>query len=160
MAENTEIILTSEGKRELEEELEHLKTVVRKAVSEKIKHARGFGDLSENAEYDEAKNEQAEVEERISKIEYKLKYARVINESEIKGDVVTPGARVKIYDVEYDEELEYLLVGPAEADPTRNKLSYESPVGAGILNHKKGDTVTIQTPAGESDFKIIDIMKQ
>ncbi len=159
MAENTEIVLTSEGKRELEEELEHLKTVVRKAVSEKIKHARGFGDLSENAEYDEAKNEQAEVEERISNIEYKLKYARVIEESEIKSDVITPGVRVKIFDVEYDEELEYQLVGPAEADPTKNKLSYESPVGAGILNHKKGDTVKIQTPGGDAEFKILDIMR-
>ncbi|MCH5186598.1 MAG: transcription elongation factor GreA [Oscillospiraceae bacterium] len=159
MPENTEIVLTSEGKKELEEELEYLKTVVRKQVSEKIKHARGFGDLSENAEYDEAKNEQAEVEERISKIEYKLKYARVIEESEIKSDIVTPGVRVKIYDVEFDEELEYQIVGPAEADPAKNKLSYESPVGAGILNRKKGDSVKIQTPGGESEFRIVDIMR-
>lgn len=159
MAENIEIMLTSDGKRELEEELEYLKTVARKAASEKIKHARGFGDLSENAEYDEAKKEQAEIEERISGIEYKLKYARVISEDDIKSDVVTPGVKVKIYDAEFDEELEYLLVGPAEADPAKNKLSYESPVGAGILNHKKGDTVTIQTPGGESEFKIIDILR-
>lgn len=159
MAENIEIMLTSDGKRELEEELEYLKTVARKAASEKIKHARGFGDLSENAEYDEAKKEQAEIEERISGIEYKLKYARVISADDIKSDVVTPGVKVKIYDVEFDEELEYLLVGPAEADPAKNKLSYESPVGAGILNHKKGDTVKIQTPGGESEFKIIDIIR-
>ena len=159
MAENKEIVLTSEGKRELEEELEHLKTVVRKQVSEKIKHARGFGDLSENAEYDEAKNEQAEVEDRISKIEYKLKYARILEESDIKSDVVTPGVRVKIHDVEFDEDLEYQIVGPAEADPAKNKLSYESPVGAGILNHKKGDIVTINTPGGEAQFEIVDIMR-
>ncbi|MCX7715416.1 MAG: transcription elongation factor GreA [Clostridia bacterium] len=159
MVEGKEIVLTSEGLKELEDELEQLKTVTRKEVSEKIKQALAFGDLSENSEYDEAKNEQARVEARVSQIEYMLKYARVIDENEIKSDVVSPGSRVKILDIEFDEELEYTIVGPTEADPGKNKLSYESPVGAAILNHSVGDIVDANTPAGVVQFKILEIKR-
>ena len=117
MAENKEIILTKEGHANLQQELEQLKTVRRKEVTEKIKEALSFGDLSENAEYDEARNEQAEVESRINQIEHMLKFARVIDENEIQADVVSLGSRVKILDMEFEEELEYTIVGPTEVDP-------------------------------------------
>lgn len=155
--DDKEVVLTQEGLEELQNELEHLKTVTRKEVSEKIKQALAFGDLSENSEYDEAKNEQAEVEARINQIQNMLKYVRIIDESEIKSDVVTPGSKVKILDIEFDEELEYTIVGPSEADPEKKKLSYESPVGAAILNRKIGETVDANTPGGIVQFKILEI---
>ena len=136
MAETKEYILTREGKAELEEELDTLKNVTRKRVSEKIKEARSFGDLSENAEYDEAKNEQAEVEARIGEIENMLKYARVLDDDEIRSDVVTPGSKV-ILGI-FGDEKHYQVVGSTEADPYKNKLSYESPIGAAILNKSAG----------------------
>jgi transcription elongation factor GreA len=159
MADEKEFVLTSEGLKELQDELEQLKTVTRKEVSEKIKQALAFGDLSENSEYDEAKNEQAQVEARINQIEYMLKYARVIDENEIKSDTVSPGSKVVILDVEFDEQLEYTIVGPTEADPNKNKLSYESPVGKALLNHTVGETVHAETPGGIVDFKIVEIKK-
>lgn len=157
MADNKEYVLTREGKEELEAELDTLKNVTRKAVSEKIKEARSFGDLSENAEYDEAKNEQAEVEARIGEIENMLKYARVLDDDEIRSDVVTPGSKVvlKIF----GEEKQYQIVGSTEADPYKNKLSYESPIGAAILNKSAGETVVAATPGGEIKFKIVSIEK-
>ncbi len=155
MAETKEYVLTVEGKAELEEELDTLKSVTRKEVSEKIKEARSFGDLSENAEYDEAKNEQAEVEARINEIEYMLKYARVIDNEEIKSDVVTPGSKV-VLNI-FGEEKKYTIVGSTEADPYKNKLSYESPIGAACLNHSAGETVIAQTPGGPVEFKILSI---
>lgn len=157
MADNKEYVLTREGKAELEAELDTLKNVTRKAVSEKIKEARSFGDLSENAEYDEAKNEQAEVEARIGEIENMLKYARVLDDDEIRSDVVTPGSKVvlKIF----GEEKQYQIVGSTEADPYKNKLSYESPIGAAILNKSAGETVVAATPGGEIKFKIVAIEK-
>ncbi len=155
MAENKEYVLTRDGKAELEAELDRLKNVTRKEVSEKIKEARSFGDLSENAEYDEAKNEQAEVEARINEIEYMLKYARVIYDEEIKSDVVTPGSKV-VLDI-FGGEKKYTIVGSTEADPYKNKLSYESPIGAACLNRSAGETVTAQTPGGEVQFKIVSI---
>lgn len=155
MAENKEYVLTRDGKAELEAELDRLKNVTRKEVSEKIKEARSFGDLSENAEYDEAKNEQAEVEARINEIEYMLKYARVIDDDEIKSDVVTPGSKV-VLDI-FGGEKKYTIVGSTEADPYKNKLSYESPIGAACLNRSAGETVTAQTPGGEVQFKIVSI---
>lgn len=155
MAENKEYVLTRDGKAELEAELDRLKNVTRKEVSEKIKEARSFGDLSENAEYDEAKNEQAEVEARINEIEYMLKYARVIDDEDIKSDVVTPGSKV-VLDI-FGSEKQYTIVGSTEADPYKNKLSYESPIGAACLNKSAGETVTAQTPGGEVQFKIISI---
>ena len=157
MAETKEYILTREGKAELEAELDTLKNVTRKRVSEKIKEARSFGDLSENAEYDEAKNEQAEVEARIGEIENMLKYARVLDDDEIRSDVVTPGSKV-ILGI-FGEERSYQIVGSTEADPYKNKLSYESPIGEAILNKSAGETVKANTPGGELEIKIISIEK-
>ncbi len=158
MAEEKEFIFTAEGKKELEDELDTLKNVTRKKVSEKIKEARSFGDLSENAEYDEAKNEQAQVESRIQEIEYMLKYARIIDDEDIKSDVVTPGAQVLIT-VGGRPETWYTIVGSTEADPYKNKLSYESPIGAACLNQPKGAEIKAATPGGEIDIKIIDIKR-
>ena len=157
MAETKEYILTREGKAELEAELDTLKNVTRKRVSEKIKEARSFGDLSENAEYDEAKNEQAEVEARIGEIENMLKYARVLDDDEIRSDVVTIGSKV-ILGI-FGEEREYQIVGSTEADPYKNKLSNESPIGEAILNMSAGDIVKANTPGGELEIKIISIEK-
>ena len=153
MADEKEFVLTREGKLELENELDTLKNITRKEVSEKIKEARSFGDLSENAEYDEAKNEQAEVEARINEIEYMLKYARVIDDEEIKSDVVTPGSKVVL--AIFGGEEKYTIVGSTEADPYKNKLSYESPIGAACLNRAAGETVKANTPGGEIEFKIM-----
>lgn len=157
MVETKEYVLTREGKTELEEELDTLKNVTRKAVSQKIKEARSFGDLSENAEYDEAKNEQAEVEARINEIENMLKYARVIDDDEIKSDVVTPGSKV-VLEI-FGGEKRYTIVGSTEANPYKNKLSYESPIGAACLNRSAGETVKAATPGGEVEFKILSIEK-
>lgn len=159
MADNEkEIVLTAEGLEQLKAELEHLKTVTRKEVTEKIKQALSFGDLSENSEYDEARNEQAEVESRINDIEHMLKYVRVVDDTEIDSDVVGIGVRVKFLDMEFDEELEYLIVGPTEVDPN-GKLSYESPVGAALMHHAVGDVVTAVTPDGSAQFKILEITR-
>ena len=155
MAEEKEIVLTQEGKAELEAELDHLKNVTRKEVSEKIKEARSFGDLSENAEYDAAKDEQAEVEARISKIEYMLKYAKVVEDD--GADTVTVGKKVTLEI--FGEEQVYQIVGTSEADPYKNKLSHESPIGAACLNHSAGETVTANTPSGVVEFKILKIEK-
>ena len=155
MADQKEYILTVEGKAELEAKLENLKYVVRKEVSEKIKEARSFGDLSENAEYDEVKNEQAEVESEINRLENMLKYARVIDEDDIKVDTVTLGSKVTIEMM--GEEMQYTVVGSSEADPYKNKLSYESPVGAAMMNHTVGETVQALTPGGNVDIKILKI---
>lgn len=156
MAEK-EYILTTEGKAELEEELDKLKNVTRKEVSEKIKEARSFGDLSENAEYDEAKKEQAEVEAKIQKIEETLKYATVVDNSDVSSDTVTLGSHVTLDMM--GSEAQYTIVGTSEADPYKNKISYESPVGAAVINHKEGETVCASTPAGNLDIKIIKIEK-
>lgn len=155
MAENKEYVLTLEGKAALEEELDTLKNVTRKEVSEKIKEARSFGDLSENAEYDAAKDEQAEVEARINQIEYMLKYATVIEDEGL--DIVTVGKKIKL-DIFGGEQI-YTIVGTTEADPYKNKLSYESPIGAACINHSAGDVVKAQTPGGEIEFKIVEIIK-
>ncbi len=157
MAETKEYVLTREGKADLEAELDTLKNVTRKAVSQKIKEARSFGDLSENAEYDEAKNEQAEVEARIGEIEHMLKYARVLDDEEIKSDVVTPGSKV-VLEI-FGAEKQYTIVGSTEADPYKNKLSYESPIGAACLNRSAGETVKAETPGGEMEFKILSITR-
>lgn len=159
MAENKEIILTQEGMQKLKDELEYLKTTKRQEVAAKIKVALGFGDLSENSEYDEAKNEQAEVEARINQIIDMLKYARILDESEIVADEVSLGSRVKILDVEFDEELEYTIVSTTEADPANNKLSQESPVGKALMHGKVGETVKAETPVGEVEFKILEISR-
>lgn len=157
--DNKEIILTREGMAQLREELEYLKIEKRKEVSEKIREARSFGDLSENAEYDEAKNEQAEVESRINTIVNMLKYARVIDESEIASDVVGLGVTVVIREVGEDEDETYSIVTTTEADRTQNKISQDSPVGKALMGHKAGDKVTVESPAGRTDFEIISISR-
>lgn len=155
-----QVMLTVEGLQKLEEELEYLKTIKRKEVAEKIKEARGFGDLSENAEYDEAKNEQNQVESRIIDLENMLKNAVVIDQDEVEIDKVGIGTRVKVYDVEFDEEIEYSIVGSTEADPDKNKISDESPVGKAILGKKAGDEVEVSTPTGACFvLKILEINK-
>jgi transcription elongation factor GreA len=164
MSDNKEIILTTEGKEKLEAELSHLVSVTRKEVSEKIKEARSFGDLSENAEYDAAKDEQAEVEARISQIEYMLKHAKVVEVE--SNDVISVGKKIKIeFYGEFAElmgmagEAEYTIVGSSEADPSANKLSYESPIGGACINKAVGDEVTAETPGGTVQLRILGIEK-
>ena len=159
MEQKNEILLTQEGYNKLEEEVEFLKTVRRKEVAERIKVAISFGDLSENAEYDEAKNEQAQVEERIMKLENMIRKAVIIDESQIDLNVVTIGSIVKVNDVEFDEEVEYTIVGSAEADPYDVKISNESPVGRALLGKTVGDEVDVQVPDGIAKFKIIEIRR-
>lgn len=154
-----QVVLTFEGLEKLEKELEHLKTVMRKEVAGKIKQALAFGDLSENSEYDEAKNEQAQMESRIVQLENLLKNAKVIDEDEVSTDNVTLGSKVKVLDIEYDEEIEYVIVGSTEANPTEFKISDESPVGATLLGKKVGDIIEAIVPMGTIKFKILDISK-
>jgi transcription elongation factor GreA len=157
--QNKEIVLTYEGLQKLEQELENLKTVRRREIAERIKQALSFGDLSENSEYDEAKNEQAYVEGRIVQLENMLKNAKVIDEDEVKTDVVSIGSKVKVLDKEYDEEVEYHIVGSTEADPSKYKISYESPVGKSLIGKKKGTLVEVDVPDGTIKFKILEINK-
>ncbi len=158
--ETKQIMLTDEGLKKLEDELEYLKTVKRKEVSAKIKEALGFGDLSENAEYDEAKNEQAQVEVRIVQLEKMLKNAKVIDQDDVEIDKVGLGTKVKVYDVDMEEEIVYNMVGSTEADPDQNKISDESPVGKALMGKKVGEEAIISTPAGTSfALKILEITK-
>ena len=154
-----EVVLTYEGLKKLEEELEFLRGTKRKEVAERIKQALSFGDISENSEYDEAKNEQAQVEGRIVQLESMLKHARLIDEDEVKTDAVSLGAKVKLFDVEFEEEVEYLIVGSTEANPLKSKISNESPVGAALMGHKVGDVVEVQVPDGSIKFKVLEISK-
>lgn len=142
-----ELVMTYAGLKALEDELEELKTVKRKEVAEKIKIARGYGDLSENSEYDEAKNEQGFVESRIATLEKMLKHARIIDDNELTTDIISVGSHVKIKDGDGDED-EYDITGSTEADPLNGKISDESPVGAALMGHKVGDTVDITLPNG------------
>ncbi len=158
MSEKT-VFLTYEGLKERERELEYLKTEKRKEISEKIKVALGFGDLSENAEYDEAKNEQAEVELKIVKLEKMLKNAKIIDDEDISTDVVSMGIKVKVLDIDMEEEDEYHIVGSEEADPMENKISDESPVGKALIGAKVGDIVTVEAPNGSFEMKILKISK-
>ena len=153
-------LLTQEGYNKLEEELEYLKTVKRKEVAERLKVAISFGDLSENAEYDEAKNEQAKLEEQILKLDEKLRKAVIIDESQIDLDIVMVGSIVKLYDFDFDEEIEYSIVGSAEADPFEGKISNESPVGKALLGARVGEVVEVQVPDGANKFKVLDIRRQ
>ena len=157
MAKQT--LLTDEGLKNYENELEYLKDVKRKEIAEKIKVARSFGDLSENSEYDEAKNDQAMLEARIAQIESILKNAKIIDESELTNEHIHVGSLVKIHDCEFDEDFEYQIIGANEADPFNGKLSDESPVGSALLGHKAGDTVVVDTPEGEVKFIILEISK-
>ena len=159
MADSKKVVLTYEGLRKLEEELENLKTVKRKEVAERLKVAISFGDLSENAEYDEAKNEQAKLEEQILKLDEKLRKAVIIDESQIDLDIVMVGSIVKLYDFDFDEEIEYSIVGSAEADPFEGKISNESPVGKALLGARVGEVVEVQVPDGANKFKVLDIRR-
>ncbi|MDY4166015.1 MULTISPECIES: transcription elongation factor GreA [Eubacteriales] len=159
MSNVKEVIVTVAGLKALEDELEELKTVRRKDVAEKIKVARGFGDLSENSEYDEAKNEQAFIESRIAQLEAMLKNARVIDNDELNLDTVSVGTHVKIEDEDGEVE-EYDITGSTEADPLNGKISDESPVGAALMGQKVGQTVTVTLPNGGTiDFKILEISR-
>jgi transcription elongation factor GreA len=152
-----EVILTPEGYSKLKEEIEHLSTAKRREVAERIKHAREFGDISENSEYDDAKNEQAMLEHRIALLQERLANARVIEADEIRSDVVGLGTRVRLKDMDANETIEYTIVGSAEANPAENRLSNESPVGKAILGRKKGEIVEVSAPRGSLKFKIMDI---
>lgn len=158
--EEKEILLTQEGYDNLEKELDYLKTEKRGEIAERIKIALGFGDLSENSEYDEAKNAQAQNEIKIAGLENKLRYAKIIDESEIDTKSVQVGNTVTIKDLEFDEELEYTIVGSTEVDLAQNKISNESPVGAALIGAKKGQTVEVTVPSGDIvKYKILSIKK-
>ena len=159
MEDKKEILLTQEGYQKLEDELEILKTVRRREVADRIKVAISFGDISENAEYDEAKNEQALVEERIIKLESMIRRAVIIDESKIDSNVVTIGSIVKVNDMDFEEEVEYTIVGSAEADPYEGKISNESPVGKALLGRTIGDIVDVQVPDGVAKFEILEIRR-
>ena len=154
-----EFILTQEGYDNLEKELERLKTVERYEIAERIKVALGFGDLSENSEYDEAKNAQAQNEIKIAELEEKIKYAKIIDESEVDLETVQVGNVVKVLDIEFDEEIEYTIVGSTEVDLAQNKISNESPLGAALLGKRKKDIVEVQAPVGVIKYKIIGLSK-
>lgn len=152
-----EVLMTPDGLKKIEEELDFLKSVRRKEIAEKIKAALAFGDISENAEYDEAKNEQAELEKRIMKLEGIVGNVKLIDESEIKKDEVSIGSTVTVKDIEFDEVMEYAIVGPTEADPYENKISNESPVGKALIGKRVGETIEVQVPDGFAKFQIIKI---
>ena len=159
MAEAKKRLLTYAGLKALEDELENLKVVKRKEVAGKIKEAREQGDLSENAEYDAAKDEQRDIEARIEELEAILKNAEVVVEDEVDLDKINIGCQVKILDIEYSEELDYKIVGSTEANSLKGKISNESPVGKALIGHKVGDTVEVETPAGVFAYKILEIQR-
>ena len=156
---NKEVILTYEGLKKLEDELEQLKGVKRREIAERIKQALSFGDISENSEYDEVKNEQAHMEIRIVHLETLLKNAKVIDEDEVSTESVSLGSKVKLKNVDSHEEVEYHIVGSTEVDPARCKISNESPVGEALIGKKVGESVRILAPGGVIKFKILNIYK-
>ena len=153
----SELFITEEGKAEIEERLRFLKNEKRPEVLDKLKVARDFGDLSENSEYDAAKKEQSIVETEIANIEETLRKARIISDKDVQKDVVGVGNSVTVYDMDFDEEVVYKIVGVIESDPDKNLVSNESPIGKGLMGKKKGDIVTISTPGGEIQMKILKI---
>ena len=159
MAETKKNIMTFAGLRALEDELFDLKVYKRKEVAQKIKEAREQGDLSENAEYDAAKDEQRDIEARIEELEKLLKNVEVVGQDEVDADTVGIGSRVKLYDVEMDEEVEYTIVGSTEADALNGKISNESPVGAALIASKVGETIVVETISGDLEFKILEIAR-
>ena len=152
-------ILTYEGLKKYENELEELKVNKRQEVAQKIKEAREQGDLSENAEYDAAKDEQRDIEARIEELEKLLKNAEVVDEDEVDLDKISIGCKVKILDVEFDEELEYKIVGSTEANSLKGKISNESPVGHALMGHMVGDIVDVETQVGTIQYKVLEIQK-
>ena len=159
MGEEQEVILTQEGFDKLEEDLNYLKTVKRTEIAERIKTARGYGDLSENAEYDEAKTAQSENEEQIAELEAKIRKAKIIDANEIDTKTVQIGNLVKLHDIEFDEDVEYTIVGSTEVNLAENKISNESPMGKALLGRKKGEVVDVDAPEGVIQFKILAIKK-
>ena len=157
--EEKEVILTQEGYNNLEKELNFLKTEKRADIADRIKVALGFGDLSENSEYDEAKNAQAENEVKIAELENKLRHAKIIDEKDIDTETVQVGNKVRVLDIEFDEKIEYTIVGSTEVDLAENKISNESPLGEALLGAKKNQTVEVNAPAGVMKYKILSIKK-
>ena len=157
--EDKGVIVSKEGFEKLEKELDYLRTTKRAEIAEKIKVALGFGDLSENSEYDEAKNAQAENEGKIAELENNIRYAKIIDESEIDTKTVQVGNIVKVHDEEYDEDVTYTIVGSTEVNLAENKISNESPVGAALLGKKKNDMVEVKTPGGIAKYKVLSITK-
>ena len=157
---NSEYVITKKGLKELEDRLNYLKTTARQQASKEVGIARAYGDLSENAEYSDAKDKQGMIEAEIKEIEEKIRKAEVIDESNLPTDVVVVGAKVKLYDVEYDEEVVYQIVGTSENDPLNGLISNVSPVGAAILGHKVDESVEVQTPNGVNTFKILEIIQE
>lgn len=157
--EEKEVLLTQEGYDKLEKELDYLRTEKRAEIAERIKIALGFGDLSENSEYDEAKNAQAANEIKIAGLEQKLRYAKIIDESEIDTKTVQVGNTVKIKDLEFNEECEYTIVGSTEVDLSQNRISNESPIGSALLGAKKGQEIEVKVPAGIVKYKVLSIKK-
>lgn len=154
-----QVFLTEDGLKKLENELEDLKTVRRKEIAEKIKFALSFGDLSENSEYDEAKNDQAMVEARISELESILKNVTIINEEELSTDMILVGSKIVVRDIEFDEICHYRIVGSNEADPLNGLISDESPVGEALIGHQVGDKIDIDTPDGVVTYEVLEISK-
>ena len=154
-----DVFLTEDGLKKLENELDELKTVRRKEIAERIKQALSFGDISENSEYDQAKNEQAQLEDRISKLEMMLRNAKIIDKDDISTDKVGIGSRVLVKDLEYEEEMEYTIVGSAEVDPYNGRISNESPVGKALLGRKSGDIVDVIVPDGIIKYQILTITR-
>ena len=154
-----EIILTPEGHRRLKDEIEYLSTTKREEVAERIKESRTYGDISENSEYDDAKNEQAMLEQRIYQLEEKLRSATIIDSARITTDAVGVGTKVTLQDVKRGDVVQYHIVGSAEADPTDHKLSNESPVGRAIMGHKPGDIIVVAVPRGQTKLKVLSIDK-
>lgn len=159
MEENKQVLLTQEGYDKLEKELDYLRTEKRAEVAERIKVALGFGDLSENSEYDEAKTAQAENEAKIADLENKIRYAKIIDESEIDTKTVQVGNIVKVFDMEFEEEETYTIVGSTEVDLSQNKISNESPIGSALMGAKKNQIVEVNAPAGVIKYKVLSITK-
>lgn len=154
-----DVFLTAEGLNKLENELDELKSVRRKEVAERIKQALDFGDISENAEYDQAKNEQAKLEERIARLETILRNAKLIDEDEITTHVVSIGSKVIVKDLEFDEDMEYTIVGSAEANPYSGRISNESPLGRALIGSKSGDIIDVQVPDGVIKYEVLNITR-
>ena len=157
--ENEEVLLTQEGFDKLEKQLEYLKTTERTEIAGRIKVALGYGDLSENSEYDEAKAAQELNENKIIELENKLRHAKIIDESEIDTKTVQVGNTVEVHDMDFDEDVTYTIVGSTEVDLAQNKISNESPIGSALLGAKKGEVVTANVPAGVAQFKVLSIKK-
>ncbi|OPL07834.1 MAG: transcription elongation factor GreA [delta proteobacterium ML8_F1] len=158
MMENKEVLITKEGLEKAKKELDYLLVEKRQEIAEKIKAAREFGDISENSEYDEAKNEQAEIEAKILKLEMIVKNAKIIEESSAKKGIIDVGSKVIVLDVEYNEEETYAIVGSTEADPYENRISNVSPLGSALIGKKVGDVVEVPVPAGVISYKVVNII--